>query len=55
MNELPFEDWWSIAKIKIATAGLPPLEEELAVLSHREGLSPDQLVEAYRAELDGSK
>lgn len=48
---MPFESWYEAFKIAVSAAGLPPLEEELAVLTHMEGLTVEEAVLQYKNEL----
>lgn len=51
-QELPFETWYEEFKIAVSAAGLPPLEEEFAVLTHMEGLSVEDAIAQYKKETD---
>lgn len=50
-NDIPFEEWYKEFKAKVVAAGLPPIEEELAILAQLEGLSPQEAFEQYKKEL----
>lgn len=50
-NEISFEEWHSQFKQQATQLGLPELEEELAVLTHMEGLTVQQAIEQYKKEL----
>jgi hypothetical protein len=51
LNEISFEEWHTAFKEKAAALGLPELDEDLATLSHMEGLSVDEAIEQYKKEL----
>lgn len=50
-NEQTFEAWHIQFKQQVAALGLPELDEDLAVLTHMEGLSVEQAIEQYQREL----
>jgi hypothetical protein len=50
-NELSFEDWHTQFKQQATALGLPELDEDLATMSHMEGLSVNEAIEQYKKEL----
>ncbi len=51
-NEISFEEWHTIFKQKAAALGLPELDEDLATLTHMEGLSVDEAIAQYKKEIE---